>query len=244
MEHSSINERNRSLRVRVSSFYSIHNFIVVRDEYLRWLPAIQQEITSDETIAQAKKLKPHNPKIGDRILTAKDNQYSRANIIDLFVSDKVLFVHVLHIDSGSEFKLTLKDILPCPRVYQDIQSMAFKCSIFNCFSEKQETEELFKDLVRNEILELYVMGVDLEKQLLEVDLLRVMEGAYTSIEDCLVFGGKAVFDKNPYVAVPNFNKGSIEVLPSLEHGVTYEVFISHIPEMDPGQDVQLCVQAV
>ena len=94
MEHSSINERNRSLRVRVSSFNSIHNFIVVRDEYLRWLPAIQQEITSDETIAQAKKLKPHNPKIGDRILTAKDNQYSRANIIDLFVFDKVLFVHV------------------------------------------------------------------------------------------------------------------------------------------------------
>ena len=56
--------------------------------------------------------------------------------------------------------------------------------------------------------------------------------------------GKGCFDKNPYVAVPNFNKGSIEVLPSLEHGVTYEVFISHIPEMDPGQDVQLCVQAV
>ena len=239
-----MNERHRNLLVKVSSFNSIHNFHVVEAKHLKWLPAIQLEINSDETIAEAKKLKPHSPKIGDIILAAKDNQYHRAKIIDLFVDDNVLIVHVLHIDGGSEFKLTLRDILPCPTKFKEIKPMAFKCSIFDCFSVKQESEELFKDLVRNEILELHVMGVDSDKKLLEVDLLRVIEGAYTSVRDCLVFGGKAVFEKNPYVVLPNCNKGSFAVLPSLELGVTYEVFISHIPEIGPGQEVQLCIQAV
>merc|ERR1719300_2016631 len=157
-----MNERHRNLLVKVSSFNSIHNFHVVEVKHLKWLPAIQLEINSDETIAEAKKLKPHSPKIGDIILA-------------------------------------LKDLLPCPLKFKEIKPMAFKCSIFDCFSIKQELEELFKDLVRNEILELHVMGVDSDKKFLEVDLLRVIEGAYTSVRDCLVYGGKAVFEKNPYV---------------------------------------------
>jgi len=230
--------------VRVSSFKSIHDFHVVKEKYMRWLPAIQEEINSEETIAQARKLKPQSPKIGDIILAAKGDLYHRAKIIDLVVSDNVLAVHALHIDSGAEFKLALKDILPCPQKFQEIHSMAFKCSMFGCFSSKQETDDLFKDLVRNEILELHVMGVDNDKKLLEVDLLRLMEGAYTSVRDCLVFGGKAVFEKNPYVAVPICNKGSFAGLPPLKQGTAYEVFISHVPEIGPGEEVQICVQVV
>ena len=99
-------------------------------------------------------------------------------------------------------------------------TLYIRCSIIGCSSLKDETFVVFKSLVINEKFQLQVMDVDLKQKILKVDLLMNVEDnvKFTSVRDVLIFCGRAVFETNPYSALPNINCHAFDYFQPLTEG--------------------------
>ena len=236
--------------VQVCALNNIDDFYVIQTKDLKWLKIISVEINQDELLKAQKDLAAFVdfPKLNQVVLsrTSDNSPYYRAKILDFKTIDNILNVHVIYIDYGIEKNISVFNIVPCPQKFQDIMPLAFNCSMFDCFSMKEETLDLFKTLVTSKTLQMEVMNVDVKKKVLQVDLVMMVEDdvQYTSIRDCLIFAGNAVFETNPYAAIPNCNNLSFSTLPAPQKGTQYQVFVSHVPYTCPGDHVSLCVQVV
>ena len=216
--------------VQVTHISSIHDFSIIQEKDLRWSNELKSQLNHPELLTAAKMFQDKvNLKIGETVLAQhpQDQMYYRAKIVN-YKSDQV---HVYFMDCGNFSKLDPSSLLPCPSKYQEIIPLSIRCSIFGCFSLKDETIDVFKSLVVNEKFLLQVMDVDLKRKILEVDLIMNVEDnvKFTSVRDVLIFCGRAVFETNPYSALPNINCHTFDYFQPLTEGSRHEVFISHIP---------------
>jgi len=233
-------------RVWVTSISSIAEFHVTRD--LQKISLYQDDLNKDETLTEAKALKTMKffPNVGDIVLAkfSIDSKYYRARILeDCYANSEV---KVSFLDFGNSSKVTRDSLLPLPERFRIQEPFVVKCAMFGAYSVKDETVELFKRLTTGRSLLLQVMKEDFQKKLLEVDLVREEDDdvKYTSVRDCLVFIGGAVFETNPYAAVPNEKDHQFEIKKLLKPETEHEVFLSHIADICPGKNLHFYVQVV
>ena len=230
------------IRVRVTFVTSITEFYVTRD--LQKIFQYQDELNKDETLQESKALKTNKkffPEVGNIVLAKfpSDNKYYRAKIIESCGQE----VKVLFLDFGNSSSVEWSSLLPLPERFRIQEPFAVKCAMFGAFSAKDETLELFNKLIIGSLI-LQVMKEDYQKKLLEVDLVREEDDdvKYTSVRDCLVFIGGAVFETNPYAAVPNEKDHQYEIKKLLKPESEHEVFLSHIAAINPGKNLHFYVQ--
>ena len=231
-------------RVWVTSISSIAEFYVTRD--LQKIFKYQDDLNKDETLTESKalKTKKFSPNVGDIVLAKFpiDSKYYRAKILENHHPESL--VKVLFLDFGNSSKVDWSSLLPLPERFRAQEPFVVKCSMFGAYSVKDETVELFDRLVTGRSLLLQVMKEDFQKKLLEVDLVREEDDdvKYTSVRDCLVFVGGAVFETNPYAAVPNEKDQQFEIKKLLMPETEHEVFLSHIASVVPGKNLHIYVQ--
>ena len=231
-------------RVWVTSISSIAEFYVTRN--LQKLLQYQDDLNKDETLTEsnALKTKKFSPKVGDIVLAqfSIDSKYYRAKIIENINPESQ--VKVLFLDFGNSSKVDWSSLLPLPERFRAQEPFVVKCSMFGAYSIKDETVELFERYVIGRSLLLQVMKEDFQKKLLEVDLVREEDDdvKYTSVRDCLVFVGGAVFETNPYAVVPNEKDQQFEIKKLLKPETEHEVFLSHIASVVPGKNLHIYVQ--
>jgi len=231
-------------RVRVTYVTSITEFYVTRD--IQKIFQYQDELNKDETLQESKALKTNKkffPDVGNIVLAKfpSDNKYYRAKIIESCGQE----VKVLFLDFGNSSSVEWSSLLPLPERFRIQEPFAVKCAMFGAFSAKDETLELFHKLIIGSLI-MQVMKEDYQKKLLEVDLVREEDDdvKYTSVRDCLVFIGGAVFETNPYAAVPNEKDHQYEIKKLLKPESEHEVFLSHIAAINPGKNLHFYVQVV
>ena len=153
-------------------------------------------------------------------------------------------VKVFFFDFGNTSVADKSSLLPLPEAFRHQEPLAVRCAMFGAYSLKDQTKDLFKELVVGKSLILQVMKEDFQKKLLEVDLIREEEDdvKYTSVRDCLVFIGGAVFETNPFAIVPNEKHHQFEIKKLLKPGSEHDVFLSHIADPSPGKNVHVYVQ--
>ena len=188
--------------------------------------------------------KKFSPNVGDIVLAkySVDSKYYRARIVEDCYADSQ--VKVSFLDFGNSSKVTKDSFLPLPERFRIQEPFVVKCAMFGAYSVKDETVDLFERLTAGRSLLLQVMKEDFQKKLLEVDLVREEddEVKYTSVRDCLVFIGGAVFETNPYAAVPNEKDHQFEIKKLLKPESEHEVFLSHIVDICPGKNLHFYVQ--
>ena len=195
--------------VQVCHISSIHDFSIIQEKDVKWIHELQSQLNHPDLLAAATMFQDKvTIKTGETVLAKppQDQLYYRAKIVD----NKPDQVHVFFMDHGNYSKQDPSSLLPCPSKYQDIIPLAIRCSMFGCFSLKDETVDVFKSLVENGKFLLQVMDVDVKQKILEVDLIMMVEDnvKFTSVRDVLIFCGRAVFDTNPYAVLPNINSHS------------------------------------
>ena len=230
--------------VWVSYVTSITDFYVTKD--LQKIFQYQNELNTDENLTESKALitNKFSPDVGNIVLAKfpSDNKYYRAKIIEN--SGQESQVKVLFLDFGNSSRVEWSSLLPLPERFRIQEPFAVKCSMFGAYSVKDETLELFNKLIMGSRLILQVMKEDYQKKLLEVDLVREEDDdvKYTSVRDCLIFIGGAVFETNPYAAVPNEKDHQYEIKKLLKPESEHEVFLSHIASITPGKNLHFYVQ--
>ena len=121
--------------VQVSHISSIHDFSIIQEKDVKWIHELQSQLNHPDAARMFQD--KVNLKIGETVLAnhPQDQMYYRAKIVD-FKPDQV---NIYFMDRGYYSKEDPSSLLPCPSKYQDIIPLAIRCSMFGCFSLKDET---------------------------------------------------------------------------------------------------------
>ena len=231
--------------VIVTSLSSITEFYVMKESNLQILEKLQNDLNTEDTLTESRAMmtKKFVPDVGHVILAKFpfDSKYYRGIIIEHHSGN---LVKVSFFDFGNTSVVDRSSLLPLPEAFRHQEPLAVRCAMFGAYSVKDQTKDLFKELVVGRSLILQVMKEDFQKKLLEVDLIREEEDdvKFTSVRDCLVFIGGAEFETNPFAIVPNEKHHQFEVRKLLKPESEHEVFLSHIADPSPGKNVHVYVQ--